>query len=986
MDRLFTAVRKACRPGLWSQGVGMVREQAVVIESSTPEEVVARVKAPGRAIASTTVLYPADGEWTCDCAAQFDPCAHVAAVVIALHQEAGSDEPAPSSKPRPKLAYALSREQGYLVIHRAVVHPDGRREPFEQSLGSLLRRTGALGGLIPSQDDLAVDRLLVADRERLIGGPRAARLLSALSGCTLIEFEGRPVRTSPDPIVPCAVVRDESGSIVLRVEQSPEVTEVVSHRVALCDQVLRPIGAWELAGDRLERLPVVRRFCASELAELVTKVLPELEGHVTLEVLTERLPGTERRAVPRIHFEIEQPPGRLIVLPLLVYGDPPTARVDAGRLVHLGGPAPRRDENAEKDLVLSLRDGLNLVPGRRVVFEDREALAFATRLRAWDRSTADRRRSAPFPEEPLVPHFEVHGDDFEIRFELPSSVGRAFEGSSSGGGSSPANGGRADAQAVVRAWQDGFEMVPLLSGGWAPLPLVWLEKHGHALAELLAARDPSGRTPRAMLPALAELCAELEHPPPPTFEQLAPLLSGPGALPEPELPPRIAELVRPYQRDGIRWLSFLRNAGLGALLADDMGLGKTLQSLAAVRGRTLVVCPRSVLHNWAAEAERFRPELRVSIYHGPDRGLDPNADLTLTSYALLRLDEERLQAVSWDTLIFDEAQNIKNPDSQVTRAAYGLKANFRVALSGTPVENRLDELWSAMHATNPGLLGGRTSFHERFAAPIGRGDPGSAQRLARRVRPFLLRRLKRDVLTELPPRLEATLHVDLTSEERGLYDALRAAARREVLTELGAGKNVLAALEALLRLRQAACHSALLPGQCAECSSKVEQLLEALEVAAADGHKALVFSQWTSLLDLIEPHLSAANIAFERLDGSTRDRAGVVERFQSESGPPVMLTSLKAGGTGLNLTAADHVFLMDPWWNPAVEDQAADRAHRIGQERPVTVYRLVARDTVEEKILLLQEKKRALAEIAVGTGVGGGSTEMTREELMELLA
>jgi superfamily II DNA or RNA helicase len=966
----------------------MVREQAVVIESSTPEEVVARVKAPGRAIASTTVLYPADGEWTCDCTGQFDPCAHVAAVVIALHHEAGSDEPAPSSKPRPKLLYSLSRENGFLVMHRAVVHPDGRREPFEQSLGSLLRRSSALGGLVPSQDDLAVDRLIVADRERLFGGPRVSRLLSALAGCTLVELEGCPVRASPDPVLPCATVHDESGSVELRIEQSPEVTEVVSHRVALCDQVLRPIGAWELAGDRLERLPIVRRFSTSELAELVTKVLPELEGHVTLEVLTQRLPGTERRAVPHIHFEIEQPPGKLIVLPLLVYGDPPTARVDAGRLVHLGGPAPKRDEDAEKDLVLALRDGLNLVPGRRVVFEDREALVFATRLRAWDRSTAERRHAAPFPEAPLVPRFEIHDDEFEIRFELPSHWAGTIEGGSSSMGApgSSSDAARADAQAVVRAWQDGFEMVPLLSGGWAPLPLAWLEEHGHALAELLAARDGSGRTPRSMIPALAELCAELEHPPPPTFQQLAPLMSGPGALPEPELPSRIAALVRPYQRDGIRWLSFLREAGLGALLADDMGLGKTLQALAALRGRTLVVCPRSVLHNWAAEAERFRPELRVSIYHGPDRSLDPNADLTLTSYALLRLDEERLQAVTWDTLIFDEAQNIKNPDSQVARAAYGLKASFRVALSGTPVENRLDELWSALHATNPGLLGGRTSFHERFASPIGRGDPGSAERLARRVRPFLLRRLKRDVLTELPPRLEATLHVDLTSEERGLYDALRAAARRDVLAELGGGKNVLAALEALLRLRQAACHSALLPGQYAECSSKVEQLLEALEVAAADGHKALVFSQWTSLLDLIEPHLRAASIEFERLDGSTRDRAGVVERFQSESGPPVMLTSLKAGGTGLNLTAADHVFLMDPWWNPAVEDQAADRAHRIGQERPVTVYRLVARDTVEEKILLLQEKKRALAEIAVGGGIAGASTEMTREELMELLS
>jgi SNF2 family DNA or RNA helicase len=442
--------------------------------------------------------------------------------------------------------------------------------------------------------------------------------------------------------------------------------------------------------------------------------------------------------------------------------------------------------------------------------------------------------------------------------------------------------------------------------------------------------------------------------------------------------------LRPYQREGVAWLQALRDAGLGAVLADDMGLGKTVQALCAVRGRTLVVCPRSVIFNWQAEIARFRPALRVALYHGPRRELG-DADVTVTTYATLRNDVDVLGRTRWDTVVLDEAQNIKNPDSQAARAAYALDAGFRLSLSGTPVENRLDELWSQLHFANRGLLGGRRDFAERYEAPITDGDARAAERLRRRIRPFVLRRLKREVATELPPRTDAVLTCELEPSERAVYDAVRAAVRADVVERLGAGGgNVMAALEALLRLRQAACHVGLVPGHEAPTSSKIEALMDALGDVVADGHKALVFSQWTSLLDRVEPHLGAATIPFVRLDGATRDRGAVVAEFQHDGGPPVMLVSLTAGGTGLNLTAADHVFLMDPWWNPAVEDQAADRAHRIGQERPVLVYRMVAKDTVEERVLGLQERKRRVAEAALGGG--GGAAAITREDIIELLA
>jgi SNF2 family DNA or RNA helicase len=402
-----------------------------------------------------------------------------------------------------------------------------------------------------------------------------------------------------------------------------------------------------------------------------------------------------------------------------------------------------------------------------------------------------------------------------------------------------------------------------------------------------------------------------------------------------------------------------------------------------LRPPALVVAPTSVLLTWVEEMRRFRPGLRFNVYHGARRKLDPDVDVTLTTYALLRLDADRLAAENWRTVVLDEAQNIKNPDSQVAAAAFRLRADWRVALTGTPVENRLEELWSQFHYVNRGLLGGRKDFRDRYAEPIARGDIDAAERLRARIRPFILRRLKSEVAKELPPRTDMVLRCELSPEERDVYETIRAATMREVVQRLQAGGNVLAALEALLRMRQAACHSALIPGQDASGSSKLRVLLAALGNVVAEGRKALVFSQWTSLLDLVEPHLRRAEVGFVRLDGSTRDRARVVNTFQDANGPPVLLVSLKAGGTGLNLTAADHIFLLDPWWNPAVEDQAADRAHRIGQDQPVMVYRLVATDTVEERILALQQRKRDLAAAALGGAEG--AAPLSRNDLLDLL-
>jgi len=698
-------------------------------------------------------------------------------------------------------------------------------------------------------------------------------------------------------------------------------------------------------------------------------VLPALRGRVAVDVRTTRLPAIER-IPPRIAIETRRDGASLTVLAVLVYGDPPQARVDGGKLVHLQGALPLRDDRAEQREIRHLSARLGLAPGVPAVVTGASAVALVAKLSAWDGEVRGEGRERFVLAGPLVPSVRIDDDGgVDVMFASESPGGRAKR--------------LADPGTVLSAFRAGESLVALDGGGYAPLPLDWLSRFGERIADLLAARDEAGSIPKALLPDVARLASDLDRPPPAALAGLNALLRGFAGLPEPALPVDLAASLRPYQRTGVAWLTFLREAGLGALLADDMGLGKTIQALCAVAGKTLVIAPTSVVHNWSDEIRRFRPGLTACVYHGAKRALDPAADVTITSYALLRLDEEVLGKTAWDTLVLDEAQTIKNPESQVAQAAYRMKASWRVTLSGTPVENRLDELWSQMHFLNRGLLGGRRDFQERTARPIADGIEGSAARLRERIRPFVLRRLKRDVAPELPPRTDAILYCALSDAERRIYDAVRAATLQEVVAKLSEGGGVLAALEALLRLRQAACHSALVPGQQADTSAKVERLRESLETVRAEGNRALVFSQWTSFLDLIEPHLRTAGIGFARLDGSTVDRAGVVEQFQDPAGPPVLLISLKAGGTGLNLTAADHVFLMDPWWNPAVEDQAADRAHRIGQDKPVMVYRLVAEETVEERILLLQEAKRGIADAALGDAARAAS--LTRDDLLALL-
>ena len=454
------------------------------------------------------------------------------------------------------------------------------------------------------------------------------------------------------------------------------------------------------------------------------------------------------------------------------------------------------------------------------------------------------------------------------------------------------------------------------------------------------------------------------------------------------LPDSFTGQLRPYQKAGYDWLHFLNDFGFGGCLADDMGLGKTVQALVFLQSlyedlslklpASLVVVPRSLLVNWQREASRFTPKLRLLEYFNQDRTKDPaifnRYDVVITTYGIMRRDLELLRKYTFQHVILDESQAIKNPLSQTSRAARHLSAKQRLALTGTPVENSTSELWALFAFLNPGLLGGLDFYKREFSTPIEKkGDEQAAQTLQKMVFPFILRRTKRQVAPELPPRTDRILYCDMEPAQRKLYQRMRDTYRGLLLGMLeseGINASRMKVLEGLLRLRQISNHPRLLETNFRGTSGKFELLVETLTTLKAEGHKVLVFSQFVQMLKILRQTLDSQKIPYLYLDGQTRNRQERVDEFQENAHIPFFLISLKAGGVGLNLTAADYVIHIDPWWNPAVEMQATDRTHRIGQDKPVFVYKFITRDTVEEKILTLQDRKRELVNTLISSEQG----------------
>ncbi|HEY9230606.1 MAG TPA: DEAD/DEAH box helicase, partial [Blastocatellia bacterium] len=589
---------------------------------------------------------------------------------------------------------------------------------------------------------------------------------------------------------------------------------------------------------------------------------------------------------------------------------------------------------------------------------------------------------------------------------------------------------------LLKALKRGENIVELGDGSFGLLPEEWLKKYG-LLAGLGEAEGEALRFTRSQVGLLdALLASQPEATFDATFAQARDALqkfAGVKAM----APPRgFKGELRGYQKEGLGWFHFLQRFGFGGCLADDMGTGKTVVTLALLESRrqlraaqmagreaakgngtgkakskknsksrngaaaddvpgvppSLLVVPRSLVFNWKAEAARFTPRLRLLDHTGQQRGKATehfdDYDLVITTYGTLRQDAVQFKEKEFDYVILDEAQAIKNAATAASKAARLLRSHHRLALSGTPVENHLGELWTLFDFLNPGLLGAASVFN---LTGLGARNPDEETRLllAKALRPFILRRTKAQVAKDLPARNEQTIYCEMEPAQRKLYNELRDHYRHILLgliDERGLQRAKIQVLEALLRLRQAACHPGLIDKRrTKEASAKLDLLLEQLPEVLDEGHKVLVFSQFTSLLAIVRERLDKAGMVYEYLDGRTRDRAARVARFQKDDGCKLFLISLKAGGLGLNLTAADYIFLLDPWWNPAVEAQAIDRAHRIGQTKNVFAYRLIARGTVEEKVLELQNSKRELADAIINADNSLIRT-LAREDLELLLS
>ncbi len=565
-----------------------------------------------------------------------------------------------------------------------------------------------------------------------------------------------------------------------------------------------------------------------------------------------------------------------------------------------------------------------------------------------------------------------------------------------------------DPEELRACLESGRRLVRLADGSYAPVDPEQVGEVLEAMAEMVATGGAGDKLPVSQAGRVQELLrlvpgAEVDASARKLFEKLQDV----GQVELVAKPRGLKATLRPYQKEGFSWLVHLHKLGVGGILADDMGLGKTLQTIALfvwVRSKhrsdrkpNLVVAPTSVVPNWQREIEKFAPTFKVVTWHGADRHQRledlQKADVVITSYALMRRDEETLSQVDFRYVVLDEAQHIKNPLSQTARAAKRLRSERRLALTGTPIENRLSEFWSIFDFVSPGLLSDLKGFEERYARPIDRGDEEAARRLRAIVQPFVLRRTKEEVAKDLPPKIEQEMLVPMTEEQQRFYRQLLQEVRKTVLSEVekvGVSRAQIQILAALTRLRQVACDPRLLgleppEGWSQEPSGKLSALREILQNAVSGGHRVLVFSQFVRMLERIREMLEAEGIRYEYLDGSTKDRMERVDRFNEDESIPVFLISLKAGGTGLNLTGADTVVHFDPWWNPAVEDQATDRAHRIGQTKVVTVYRLIARGSVEEKILALSAKKRQLVEQVLASE-GAALKGLTRKDIDALFS
>ena len=974
MKKLLDIIRKASSTKRWSKAVELSRVSEITVETRSSTEISFRLSDTTSMCSSVVTIWPEDEDWCCDCNSSEDPCLHVMASMI-LYTQSKQLQKKPRSKKAPLgvIGYRFSRKQGVLVLDRVII-ASRKSIPLTSSLISVMNGRVVGPRLAPTKQDMTIDLLLKESPLERAPTAKIVQLFQNLEACKDVKLDNKVIKVCSKYTGFVARIEDEAGGVKIFGQQDSSITEVFRNGIALCGKKLRPIHNVKLAPAELKLLAEGKYFGTKEFVHIVSELIPYLRKKMMVEIRTKKIQDPIILN-PRVDFQVKRKGHELILNTSLVYGDPQIATVIDNKLHLKNKKIPARSLEEEQTLRTKFINyfGFNLETKHRYVGE--ETVRISEKIKKWEGYKKIDVLDFFTCRSGLKPNLNVKEKNGKPSVELTfttkktKGVDQSFT---------------ADPLIVLEAWKNGQSLVPLKEGGWSHIPQEWLSKYAKRLLFLLESQDKNGLLPKAMISDVMELCAEQSVGEiPKTIVDINRVLQDSTQLPVYKDISGLNATLRPYQKDGVRWLTFLRKHSLGALLADDMGLGKTLQSICLLEGKSLIIAPTSVLYNWEIEIKRFRPNLKINIYHGANRQLDLTSDVILTTYAVMRLNQEELSQHSWDVVVLDEAQIIKNPDSKIAKAVYCLSSSFKLALTGTPIENSVEDLWSIFHFLNRGMMHQRKEFQRNYMKPILLGDEKVSQQLSKKVKPFVMRRMKSEVAKDLPPRTTIVLHNELDEQERLTYQALELASRQDLLKKMELNVSVMQMLESILRLRQSACHMGMLPGQTTARSSKVELLMTHLESCLAGNHKVLVFSQWTKFLDLIQARLQKSGLNHLRIDGTTKDRQQIVTTFQTDEHYPILLLSLKAAGIGLNLTAADHVFIMDPWWNPAVEDQAADRTYRIGQKKPVMVCKIVTKQTIEEKIVALQAKKKEL----MGSVMGQGKHvyQLTRKEILGLL-
>ena len=1023
--RWLKGLRGSVEPSIFTAGRKLAEAQRVSDLSLETEAIAASVQDGGEKEVRLSPLAAGGFGATCDCGAQ-KPCAHVvAAALVYLTRLRSRTVAAPTTSPTVAgwldIPTTGTREFTYRLAPSGVPGT-ARTWSFEvrsgESRGPVqVKRILEEGGLNP--DDERVFMLLAEKELRfnakfVLSDEELAELLWPLRQRRVI-YRGTPLLFSEQPVRPLIRVVQEPSRSFAELGFSLPTGKVMSLRETVA---LAGSRTWVIAGQTAH--PVEPDFSARQWRKWSREpLLPLGEGgaDAALEYFTTTLPvagfglqaegiAVEEGVAPTFALLLDGSPmmasGRLFAhyreaeqIPL------DSSRPPKGYASSKSGGTRRlylRNMETERTAILGLTTaGFRFDrTGLRWELSGDDALAFWAAGRSalppeWDVRYA----AAPPPvriRSTVHPRFRVAMPGvswFELETEFDSE------------------GETATIESIRNTIASKSKYVPLEDGSFA---LLDREKIEHALAMLdelggVAAKGAPTRLPLhqvGVLDALSDF-GDLEVDD--QARQALTRLKSADKIPMIQAPKELQATLRHYQEVGLSWLWFLYELGLSGVLADDMGLGKTIQALALllkVRNEhgsepCLVVAPTSVLPNWEREIERFAPVLKVLTWHGADRRENierlSHADVVLTSYALVRRDVNELKKVKFRSVILDEAQNIKNADSATAQACKSIVARHRIALTGTPLENRLGELWSLFDFLMPGFLGSSDHFQERFETPIVvERDERVRTNLKKRIHPFVLRRIKTAVTTDLPPKTEVVTWVEMDAAQAALYREVLAESKRKIYESIdrkGFSRSRISILAALTRLRQVCCDPRLLktaPTGPMPPSAKYSRFFELVEEIIGESHRALVFSQFTEMLALLTAGADERGIPYSYLDGRTRDRMARVDAFNEPNGPPIFFISLKAGGTGLNLTAADYVIHFDPWWNPSVEDQATDRIHRIGQTRAVFSYKLITKGTVEERILDLQRSKRDLVNGVLSTEawVGKSLSEGDLEDLFRL--